>query len=423
MAKEKNKNVKELNIKIEGIEWTTAVDNSFNEKVKTVTVDGFRKGKCPRNIFEKKYGKETLYIDAAEKLVGSAYEKVMTENKDLIPVVQPRVDIKSLDETGVEFVFTIITTPEVNIKKYKGLKVKKEEVKVSKEEVAHELSHLLEKYTELVVKEDGTVENGDTAIIDFEGFKDGVAFEGGKGENYALEIGSNTFIPGFEEQLIGIKTGEEKDINVTFPEEYGAEDLAGQEAMFKVKVNEIKVKSERELDKDFFEDLGMEGIDTKEKLEEEIEKNIKANKDLESENKYIDKLLEEVSKNVEVDIPDEMVDDEVHHMIHRFEEQLSMQGISLDMYYKFTSTTHEDLHKQMKGEAYQHILYRLTLEEIMKLEKIEVTEKEVDEEIKSLSEKYSMKEEELLKQIGSKDMIKYDLEIRKTIEFLKEANK
>ncbi len=423
MAKEKNQNKKELNIKIEGVEWTTALDSAFKEKVKTVTVDGFRKGKCPRDIFEKKYGKESLYMDAAEKLLGTAYEKVMDENKDIVPVVQPRVDIKSIDDTGVEFTFTIITAPTVTVKKYKGLKVSKDEVKVTKEEIEHELSHLLEKYTELVVKENGTVENGDVAIIDFEGFKDGVAFEGGKGENYSLEIGSNTFIPGFEEQLVGMKTGEEKEINVTFPEDYAASDLAGCEVIFKVKVNEIKVKEVRELDKDFFDDLGMEGIDSKEKLEKEIETNIKANKDMDAENKYIDSLLSEISKNVEVDIPEEMVDDEIHHMIHKFEEQLKMQGLSLDMYYQFTKTTHEDLHNQMEKEAYQHILYRLTLEEIMKLEKVEVSDKEVEDEIKSLSEKYSMKEEDLLKAIGSKDMIKYDLEMRKVIELLKEANK
>lgn len=423
MAKEKKTNKIELNIKIEGTEWTEALDKAFNEKVKTVTVDGFRKGKCPRDVFEKKYGKESLYIDAAESLLSKAFEKVMEDNKDVVPVVQPRVDIKSIDEDGVEFVFTIITTPEVNVKKYKGLKVKKDKVTVTKEEIEHELSHLLEKYTELVVKEEGTVENGDVAIIDFEGFKDGVAFDGGKGENYSLEIGSNTFIPGFEEQLVGMKTGEEKDINVTFPENYGAADLAGAKAVFKVKVNEIKVKETRELDKDFFEDLGMEGIDTKEKLEEEIKANIQANKDMEAENKYIDELLSEISKNVEVDIPEEMVDDEIHHMIHKFEEQLKMQGLSLEMYHQFTQTTHQDLHNQMEKEAYQHILYRLTLEEIMKLESVEVTDKEVDEEIKSLSDKYGMKEEDLLKAIGSKEMIKYDLEMRKVIEVLKEANK
>ena len=422
MAKKENNNKIVLDIKIDGDKWEKANDEAFKKAVKNVTIDGFRKGKCPKDVFLKKYGKESLYIDAAESLVGDAYDEAIKANKDLVPVVQPRVDIKSIDEKGVTFTFTFITAPTVKIKKYKGLKVKKEEVKVTKEEVKHEIEHLLEQYTELVVK-DGKVENGDIAIIDFEGFKDGKAFDGGKGENYSLEIGSNTFIPGFEDQLVGMKKGEEKEIKVTFPKEYGASDLAGQDATFKVKVNEIKTKEKRELDKDFFEDLGMEGIDSKESLEKEVEANIKANKDMEAENKYIDKLLEEVSKNVDVDIPEEMVDDEVHRMIHQFEQQLAMQGLSLDMYYKFTNSDHEALHEQMEHDAYQHVLYRLMLEEIIKLEKIVVTDKDVEDEIKSLEEKYKMVKEDILKQLGSTEMIKYDLEMRKVIDLLKEANK
>lgn len=422
MAKKENDNRKVLEIKFEGEKWTKAVDASFEKNVKNVTVDGFRKGKCPRDIFEKKYGKESLYIDAAESLVSEAYDEITKKNKDIVPVVQPRVDIKAMDDAGVTFEFTFITAPKVNIKKYKGLKVKADKVEVSKEEIEHELNHLLEQYTELVVK-DGKVENGDIAIIDFEGFKDGVAFDGGKGENYSLEIGSNTFIPGFEDGLVGMKKGEEKEIKVTFPKEYGAADLAGKDATFKVKVNEIKTKEKRELDKDFFEDLGMEGIDSKEKLEKEIESNLKANKEMEVENKYIDSLLSEISKNVEVDIPEEMVDDEVHHMIHQFEQQLQMQGLSLDMYYKFTNSDHEALHQQMEKEAYQHVLYRLMLEELIKMESVSVTDKDVEEEISNLEKKYGMKKEEILKQLGSTDMIKYDLEMRKIIEILKEANK
>ena len=422
MAKKENESRKVLEVKIEGERWSKANDKAFDKAVKNVTVDGFRKGKCPKDVFLKKYGKESLYMDAAEELVGEAYDEVVKNNKDLVPVVQPRVDIKEINEDGVVFAFTFITAPKVNIKKYKGLKVKQDKVTVSKEEVEHEISHLLEKYSELVIK-DGKVENGDIAIIDFEGFKDGVAFDGGKGENYSLEIGSNTFIPGFEDQIIGMKKDEEKEIKVTFPKEYGAEELAGCDAVFKVKVNEIKQKKIRELDKDFFEDLGMDGVNSKETLEEEIKENLKVNKEQEAENKYVDQLLEEVSKNVDVDIPEEMVDDEIHHMIHQFEQQLQMQGLNLDMYYKFTNSDHEALHQQMEKEAYQHVLYRLMLEEIIKLEKIEVTDKDVDDEIKSLEAKYGMKKEEILKQLGSTAMIKYDLEMRKVIDILKEANK
>ena len=423
MSKEKSKTKLELTVKIEGQEWTEALDKSFNKNVKNVSISGFRKGKCPRDVYEKKYGKESLYIDAAESLLQDAFRKVMEENKDVIPVVQPRVDIKSMDENGVEFLFTIITAPEVKIKKYKGLKVTREEVEVTQEEIDHEISHLLERYTELVTKEDGALEEKDIADIDFEGFKDGVAFEGGKGENYSLEIGSHTFIPGFEEQLVGMKTGEEKEIEVTFPEDYMSEELKGQKATFKVKLHEIKTKEQRELDKEFFEDLGMEGVDSRETLEEEIKKDLTAHKDMEAENNYIESLLETVGKEVEVDIPEEMVEDEIDNMLHKFEEQLKMQGISLAMYYQFTNSDEKQLRDQMEKDAYQHVLYRLMLEEIVKLEKIEITDEEIETEIKETAKKYQMTEEEFEKALGGKEMMKYDLEMRKVIEILKEGNK
>ena len=415
-------NVHKVNVKIEGADWTKALDQAFARKQKTVRVDGFRAGKVPRDIFEKKFGKEALFIDAADMSVQVAYMKAITDSK-LIPVTQPEVDIKSIDENGVEFVFTITTKPEVVVKNYKGLNIKPEKVKVTAEEVNHELGHLLERYTELVVKEEGKVENGDIAVIDFEGFKDGVAFDGGKGENYSLEIGSNTFIPGFEEQVIGMATGEEKDLNVTFPEEYGAADLAGQAVVFKVKVNEIKQKVARELDEEFFEDLGMEGINSEETLKEQIKESIKAQKDMEVENKYVDDLLEAVAKNVEVDVPQAMVDEETDRLIGRFEEQMKMQGISLDLYYQFTQSNEEALRSQMEKEAYNNVLYRLMLEQIMTEEKIEVTKEEAEKEAEELAAKYQMDKDEFLKQFGGIDMVQYDLEVRKTIELLKELNK
>ena len=275
----KNKNIHEVEVKIEGKTWTDAVDKVFLKKQKTAKVDGFRKGKVPRNIYEKKFGKESLYIDAVDLVLQDAYTKAM-EKSNLEPVIQPGVDLKKVDENGVEFVFKIITKPEVVVKNYKGLGIKPEKVKVTKDEIEHELGHLLERYTELVVK-DGKVADGDVAIIDFEGFKDGVAFDGGKGENYSLEIGSNTFIPGFEEQIIGMGVGDEKDLDLTFPEDYGVKDLAGAKVVFKVKVNEIKEKKARELDEDFFEDLGMEGVDSEEKLREHIKSSISAQKERE----------------------------------------------------------------------------------------------------------------------------------------------
>ena len=419
---ETKKNVHEVPVKIEGEQWTKALDKSFAKKQKTAKVDGFRTGKVPRDIYEKHYGKESLFLEAADLLLQEAYLKAMEDSK-LVPVVQPSVDLKGIDENGVEFVFTIVTKPEVNVKKYKGLNIKPEKVEVTDEEINHELGHLLERYTELVNKEDGAVESGDVAVIDFEGFKDGVAFDGGKGENYSLEIGSNTFIPGFEDQIIGMKSGEEKDLDITFPEDYGAKDLAGAKVVFKVKVNEIKTKEKRELDEEFFEDLGMEGVNSEETLKEEIKKSIEAQKEAEAENNYIDKILEEVSKNVEVDIPEPMVDEEVNRLLKRFEEQMKMQGISLDLYYQFTNSNEEALKSQMEKEAYSNVLYRLMLEEIMNLEKIEVSSEEAEKEAEELAKKYQMEKDEFLAQFCGIEMIQYDLEMRKAIELLKELNK
>ncbi len=420
-TKKNTDNVHEVVVKIEGEDWKKALDHSFKEKVKDAKVDGFRKGKVPRDIYEKHFGKESLWLDAADHVLQDAYTKALDESK-LVPVVQPDVNLKNLSDDLVEFTFKIITKPEVRIKKYKGLKIAKEEVKVTKEEIEHELGHVLERYTELVSKE-GKVESGDIAIIDFEGFKDGVAFDGGKGENYSLEIGSNTFIPGFEDQVIGMKPGEEKDINVTFPEDYGVKDLKGAPVVFKVKVNEVKTREARELDEDFFEDLGLEGVDSKEKLEAEIESNIKAQKEMDAENKYIDKILEEVSKQVEVDIPEEMVNEEIDRLKKRFEENMRMQGVSLDLYYQFTKTTEADLRNQLEKEAYSNVLYRLMIEEIISIEKIEVSDEDAEKEAESLAEKYQVSKEQFLAEFGGIDMIKYDLEFRKAIDLLKDLNK
>ncbi|MBE6151409.1 MAG: trigger factor [Firmicutes bacterium] len=418
----KVENKQEVVIKIEGQDWTEAVDKAFEEKRKDVTVSGFRKGKVPRNIYEKNFGKESLYMAAIDNVVNVAYVKALEESK-LVPVVQPKVDIKSITDEGVEFVFTIVTKPSVNIKKYKGLKVKKETVKVTKEEIEHEMKHILERYGEVRVKEEGTLENGNIAVIDFEGFKDGVAFDGGKGENYDLEIGSNTFIPGFEEQLVGMKKEEEREINVTFPEEYPAENLKGAAVVFKVKLHEIKEKVEREFDEELFEDLAMEGVNSKEDLEKELKLNIEAQKEMDAENRYVDTLLEEVAKNVEVDIPEEMVEEEVERLLGRYEQQLKMQGVSLDLYYQITRTTEADLKQQLEKEGYKNVLYRLMLEEIANLEKIEISEEDANKQAEELAGKYNMAKDEFLKAFGGIEMIQYDMEIRKVVDFLKEENK
>ena len=412
------KNIKEINVKIEGKEWEEALDKAFTKANAKAKIDGFRPGKAPKDVFLKKYGKEALYMDAADIVLEGAYRKVFEDNKDLEIVAQPDIALKSIDDTGVEFTFTLTLKPEVKLGKYKGLGVKKGSVKVTKEEVEHEIEHLRSHYAENVVK-DGEVVSGDIAIIDFEGFKDGVAFEGGKGENYSLTIGSNTFIPGFEDQIIGMKKGEEKDINVTFPEDYHSEELKGAPVVFKVKVNEIKEVRIPELDKDFFEDLGMEGIDSKESLENQVKENIKARREAEADNKYIDELLEAASKNVEVDIPEVMISEEQDRILKQYEENLRMQGLTLEQFYQFTNSDETALKDQMKDEAVRRVTYRLMLEEIAKAEKIEITDEKADAEAESLATRYQMPKDEFLKAFGGIEMIKYDLKMRGAIDTLK----
>ena len=413
------KNVFVETVKFDKKEFDEAIDKAFDKKKADIKLDGFRKGKVPKDVYFKKNGKESLYMDALNVLLPEAYDRAL---KDYKPIIDPKVDIKSIDENGVEFEFTITTMPEVNIKKYKGLNVKKDKVKVTKEEIDHEIGHLLERFVEFEVK-DGKVENGDIAVIDFEGFKDGEPFEGGKAENYSLEIGSGSFIPGFEEQVIGMKDGEEKDINVTFPEDYHAEDLKGKEVVFKVKLHEVKRKVERKLDENFFEDLGLEGVNSKETLEEEVKNNIKAGKEKEAEDKFVEDIMAEIAKNTEVDIPEELVEDEINHMIKNFEEQVRMQGVSLDMFYEMTKSNEEALREQMKEEAEKHVLYRMILEKITELEEVKVTDKEAEKEADDLAKRYAVSREEFFNMYGDIEMLKYELQMKKVFEILEKENK
>lgn len=415
------KNIIELEVKIEKDEFEKALDKAFNKKVQEVKVDGFRKGKVPKDLFIKKFGKESLYMDAVDILLPEAYEKALN-NKDVEPIIEPKVDLKEIDENGCTFLFTITTRPEVNIKKYKGLNVKKEEVKVTKEEISAEVENMLKKYSEMTVKENGSVVEGNVAIIDFEGFNDGKAFDGGKAENYSLEIGSHTFIPGFEEQVIGMNKDEEKEIKVTFPEEYPSEELKGKEVTFKVKVNEIKEKLQRELNEEFFADLAMEGVSSKETLEKSIEESIKASKDMDAENKFVDAVLKKIGENTEIDIPEELIEHELDHMVEHFEEQLRMQGISKEVFFEMTKSDDKALREQMKEEAVNHVKYRFILEEIQKLEKINVTDEEANKEVEKYAKQYNMNSEEFLKAVGGLESIKYEVLMQKTIDFLKENN-
>lgn len=418
---EKNKNVHEITIKFDGEKWAKAKEEAYDVASKKVKIDGFRQGKAPKDVFLKKYGEESLWYDAADKLLEEAYQKMLDENKDLSIVSQPQAGLKSITTDYVEFLFVLTTKPEVKLGKYKKLGIKKETIEVTKEEIAAALNETLNRYSENKSK-DGKIVDGDTAIIDFEGFNNGVAFEGGKGENYSLKIGSNTFIPGFEEQLVGMSKGEEKDVNVTFPEEYHSEDLKGQAVVFKVKVNDIKETIIPELNKDLFDDLGMEGIDSEESLMSQLEENIKTTKESHAENHFIDELLEAAVKNMEVDIPEVMIEEEVDRMIRQYEENLKMQGISLEQFYQFTNSDEGALKEQMKEEAKKRVSSRLMLEEIVKEEKIEISEEAASKEADTLATKYNMEREEFLKLFGGVEMVKYDLEVRKAIEILKDNN-
>ena len=412
-------NIKEIKIKVEGKKWEEAMEKAYKKASSNFQVDGFRKGHAPKNVFLKKYTQERLNFDCADVCLDDAYNDMIKKAKDLEIVAQPEIGINEISEKGVEFIFKLTLKPEVKLGKYKGLGVKKDKVSVSKEEIEHEIEHIRSHYTENVIKEKGKVENGNIAVIDFEGFKDGVAFPGGKGENYSLEIGSNTFIPGFEDQVIGMKKGETKDIEVTFPKDYHSEDLKGAKATFKVTVNEIKEKRIPELDADFFEDLGMEGIDSKESLEKQVKENLMTRKESDAENKYMDELLEKAAKNVKVDIPEVMIDEEQNRMVKQYEETLKMQGLSLEQFYQFTNSDESKLKEQMKDEAVKRITYRLMLEEIAKAENIEITDKDAKEEAKTMAEKYNMKEKEFLEAFGGLDMMKYDMKMRKSMEVLK----
>ena len=415
------KNEKKITITIEGKEWKYAIDKAFEEANKKVKIDGFRPGKAPKDVFYKKYGKESLFLDAADIVLNDAYKKMIDENKDLKIVAQPQVALRSISEEKVEFNFTLTTYPEVKLGKYKKLGVEKESVEVTEEEIKNAIDEMRNRYAENITK-DGAIEEGNIAIIDFDGYKDGVAFEGGKAENYSLEVGSHTFIPGFEEQLVGLKAGDEKDIEVTFPEDYHAEDLKGQKAIFKIKVNEVKEVKIPELDKDFFEDLGMEGIDSEESLRKQVTENIEAHKEHHAEDHFIDSLLEKAMEGMTVDVPEAMVTEEVDRMLRQYEENLKMQGITLEQFYQFTNSDEAALKDQMKEEALKRVKERLLLEAIKEQEKIEATEEEVEKEADSLAAKYNMKKDEFLKLFGGLEMVKYDLEMRKTIEFLKDNN-
>lgn len=412
-------NLKEIKIIVKGSDWEEAKEQAYKKANAKFKADGFRVGKAPKDVFMKKYGEDRLNMDAVDISLQKEYVKMLEANKDLPIIAEPDGKLDKIDNDGYEFTFTLTLKPEVKVGKYTKLGVKKETPKATKKEIEDTIHEMQHRFAELVNK-DSEIKEGDTVILDFEGFKDEVPFKGGKAENYSLVIGSKTFIPGFEEALIGLKVGNVKDIDLTFPEDYHAEDLKGAKVVFKVKINEVKETVIPEIDKDFFEDLGMEGITDKKSLEVEVEKTILARKEMEAENKYVDDLLKKAAESVTVEIPDVMIEEELHRMIHQYSDSLSMQGITLEQFYQFTNSNEDALKDQMRPEATNRITYRLMLEEIAKLEKIEISDEDADKEALEMAQKYQMDKEEFLKQFGGIETVKYDFKMRQAIEKLKD---
>ncbi|AKU25955.1 trigger factor [Geobacillus stearothermophilus] len=408
-----------LTVEVDAEQVNKGLDAAFKKVVKNIALPGFRKGKVPRVLFEKRFGVEALYQDALDILLPEAYAKAV-EEAGIEPVSMPEIDIEQM-EKGKSLIFKAKVTvkPEVKLGQYKGLEVEKMDTTVTDEDVENELKRLQENYAELVVKEDGTVENGDTVVIDFEGFVDGEPFEGGKAENYSLEIGSGTFIPGFEEQLVGMKAGEEKEIQVTFPEEYHAEQLAGKPATFKVKVHEVKAKQLPALDDEFAKDVDEE-VETLDELKAKIRARLEEAKKNEAETALRNAVVEKAAANAEIDIPAVMVQNETDRMLREFDQRLQMQGLNLQLYYQFSGQDEAALREQMKEDAEKRVRAALTLEAIAKAENIEVTDEEVEEELQKMAEAYNLSVDKLKELLGSLDGVKEDLKWRKTIDFLVE---
>lgn len=422
VEKTKNANEVKLEITVDAAKFDEAIKKVYFKSAKYFNIPGFRKGKAPMQIVEKYYGKEIFYEDAFNEVAEEALEEAIKENK-LEVVSRPDIDVTQI-EKGKDLIFTAVmqTKPEAELGKYKGIEIKKIEYNVTDEDINHELGHMQEHNSRLITIEDRPVEKGDIATIDFEGFVDGKAFEGGKAEGHELEIGSNTFIPGFEDQVIGMKIDEEKDINVKFPEEYFSKDLAGKDATFKVKVNEIKKKELPELDDEFAKDVSE--FDTLKELKADIKS--KKEKENEEKAKYEtqDAVIKAVCENIKVDIPSGMVETEIDNMIKDIEQRLSYQGLKIDQYLQMMGKTMEDMKKEYEPQAIEGIKSRLALEAVVKAEKIEASDKEIEEKMKEMAKNYGKEnDEEFMKNENVKNYIKQGIESEKAIDFLVENAK
>lgn len=418
VEKLENSQVK-LEITIEAEKFEEAMQKAFFKNAKHFSVPGFRKGKAPRNIVERYYGESVLYEEAFNIAAPDVYDEVIKEN-EIEAVSSPEIDITQIG-AGKDLVFTAVVTvkPEIKLGKYKGLKIEKKEYPVTEEAVQEHLDEMLEKNARIISADKRhKVKKGDTAVIDFEGFVDGVPFEGGKAENHSLEIGSGAFINGFEDQLVGMKIDEEKEIDVTFPEEYFSKELAGKPAKFKVKVNEIKVKELPELDDEFAKDVSE--FDTLEELKADLKEHIQEENERKAKYEEEEEAIQAVLAKTEVEIPKVMIDNEIDGYIHDFESRLSYQGLSLDMYLDMMGKNLADVRKEYEEKATTNVRTRLVLEEIFKIEKLEVTDEDIDEKLKDLSRAYGRDADEFVKNAteSMKEYVKEELKYTLAVKFI-----
>ena len=415
------KNMAKLTVEVPAEDVEKAIQGAYQKTKKSINIPGFRKGKAPRQLIEKMYGKEVFYSDAVDAMLPKAYSDAVEECGEEI-VSYPKIDVVQI-ESGKPFIFTaeVAVKPAVTLGEYKGIQVEKAPIEVTDEEIEAQVTKEREANSRTVTVEDRAVQKGDIATIDFEGFVDGVAFDGGKGENYDLEIGSNTFIPGFEDQLVGAEIGKELDVNVTFPEEYGAKELAGKEAVFKCKVNGIKVKELPEADDEFAQEVSE--FDTLDEYKADIKAKLLKDKEDEAKRAKEDAVIGKIVENATMDIPDAMVEYQTQQMLDDFGRRMQSQGLSLEQYFQFTGMTEADYKEQMKPRALQNIQSRLVLEAVAEAEKLEATEEDLEKEYAKMAEQYKLDVDKVKEIFGEyqKEELKKDIVIQKAAELVTEA--
>lgn len=416
----KEKSTGDLSVVIEGETWKKAVKKAFNKLVSNITLPGFRKGQAPKAMLEKRISENERYLEAVQDNANTWLREALEETQ-LTPISQPKLDIKTIEADKAEVVYTFAVQPEANVKAYKGLEYPLEEVSVSEKEIKSELDRMREQYAEMEIKK-GKAVKGNTVNIDYEGFKDGIPFEGGKADGYDLVLGSGSFIPGFEEQLIGTKAGEEKEIELSFPEDYHAVDLAGAPVTFKVKVNEVKVKKLPEVNDDFAQDINAPGVENVEQLNKMIEDRLLNSKKKTANETAENALMDALVANTEVQLPDVMVEEEVQNQVNQLAQQIQQYGMSLDAYLKMIGQTQETLKKGYHDNAVKTVTLRLALEAVAKAENLTASEEEIEKEYSDIASQYNM-EIDRVKSMISKNMLSKDVVNKKAYDFVKDNAK